>query len=227
MQIASHLPSRILIQIGLLSVFMHILALLTMMYHSYNFISCIMSGYEWFSGTITMLLLIEHAVWLHLVWSVAIHDRHLHTALILSYAGVLLLTTMWTMELVVPIEPDVSKHHVVYAIIFVFGCILNIFSSLKLLPESPGVSYKRYACLMNMVSVGATLVWFVVWYSRKRFAVDINWHVDVWLENIAFTAYLSSLGMIFIQFLTTCKTELVPQQTCEPNECEILMEDFK
>jgi hypothetical protein len=209
MQSTSHfsLPSsNILIRIGLLSVTLHILMVSLMFYHDYNFISCAMQNYEWFSGTITMLLLIEHTVWLHLVWTVSIHNSYSHNALIISFVGVLFLSSMWIMELVVPIEPDPLKHHVIYAILFVVGCMINSFSSLTLIPdrmESGAVSYRHFAYKLNILSVLISLMWFLFWVTRQVFSVDLDWHIGVWLQYLAFTCYLLSLDVVFFQFSET------------------------
>jgi hypothetical protein len=233
MQSTDHLSqqcSNTLIRIGFLSVTLHILILLSTFFYSYNFISCVMLEYEWFSGTVSMLLLIEHTVWLHLVWSVSIHNSHSHNTMLISFVGVLLLTTAWIMELVVPIEPDISKHHVIYAVLFVKGCMINIFSSLALIPGRMGsgvVLYKHIAYTLSIFSVIVSLVWFVVWYLREILSFDIDWHVGVWLEYIAYTCYLSSLGVIFFQFSATQSTSRVMfHHISELDECVHLTNEF-
>jgi hypothetical protein len=68
-----HRPNKTLLQIGVYSVILHILLQLIMFFYRrrYVFISSNMACYEWFNGSITVLFLIEHAVWLHMLWTLA------------------------------------------------------------------------------------------------------------------------------------------------------------
>ena len=68
-----HRPNKTLLQIGVYSVTLHILLQLIMFFYKqrYVYISSNMLYYEWFNGSITVLILIEHTVWLHMLWTLA------------------------------------------------------------------------------------------------------------------------------------------------------------
>ena len=103
-------PNKILLQIGLYSTTLHILLQLTMFFHSgkFLFISYNMLYYDWFNGSITVLFFVEHAVWLHVLWTLA---RPPYLSLIITYIAVMLIIIAWTMEVVVPVEQDPVDLH--------------------------------------------------------------------------------------------------------------------
>jgi hypothetical protein len=155
-------PNTTLVTIGVYSIPLHILLLLTMFFYSkFSFISCNMLDYAWFNGTITVLLLIEHAVWLHLLWTLA---RPPYISLIITYTGVLLLTIAWIMEVVIPVVPDPSDYHGQFCIVFVVGSAINIIGSLWVLPgRNQGVdsTYKYTISLTTVIAVLASAVWYI------------------------------------------------------------------
>ncbi len=190
-------PIKSFMQIGLASSIIHILILLTMFYHSNNYISCIMFEYVWFNATITMFLLIEHVIWLHLLWTFA---RPPYTTLTVSFIGVLLLVTSWIMEVVVPIEPDEHKYHKVFAITFVVGCVITSCASLALLPgkkQNYDPTYKYVAWFFVLASICTSFTWFALWSMIQIYNTVVDWHINIYLQITAYCAYLGSLAVVF------------------------------
>jgi hypothetical protein len=183
-------PNKLLVRIGLLSTVLHVLILLTMFcYSRFNYISYNMSRHEWFNGSISMLLLIEHVVWLHLLWSLA---RHPYYNLIISCLGVLCLTTSWIKQVVVPENKDPFQHHLIYAIVFGVGCTVNLFASLTLLPVA---SYRDAAGILAALAALACLTFVTVKFLRNDPATTIDWHIEPCLQMTAYAAYISALGV--------------------------------
>ena len=193
-------PNKVLIQIGVLSVLVHILILLTMFFYSkFSYISNNMLNYEWFNGTITILLLIEHAVWLHLLWCLAGNNYY---NLTIAYVGVLLLTISWVMEVVVPVIPDPFDHHGKFCIAFVFGCVVNLFSSLLLMPShNTDNSYKYIISILGIFAVISSAIWYAWRIVNDKFKITDATklqqfeRLEPFFEITAFTAYLAGLGV--------------------------------
>jgi hypothetical protein len=190
-------PNKTLLQIGQYSVLLHIQILLTMYFYSgYNYISCAMFNFEYFNGTISMLLIIEHAVWLHVLWTLGRPPYH---SLFVSYLGVFVLTSAWIMEVVVPIEPDPFRHHVLYAIIFVAGCMINLFASLQLLPgnrQGVDASYKYLGGFIGLMGVLSSLTWFGIWLLRRLTDIKTDWRIESFLQITGYTTYLAAVGVV-------------------------------
>ncbi len=191
------MPNKTLILTGLSSVILHILILLTMYYRRNNYISCIMFDNVWYNSSITVLLIIEHTVWLHLLWTVACAPYH---SLLVSYLAIFFLVVCWIMVVVIPMDPDPMRLHTVFAIFFTAGCIVNLSSSLMLLPGvNQGVdsSYKYILGILGLVGVLASLAWFTLWILNKTVGIQTNWLIEVDLQITAQKAYLAALAVGF------------------------------
>ena len=157
-----HRPSRVLLLIGVYSTTLHILLQLIMFFYKgkYEFISYNMLNYDWYNGSITVLFFVEHAVWLHVLWTLARPPYH---SLVITYIAVMLIIIAWTMEVVVPVEPDPLDLHGKFCIVFIVGCTLNCIGSLWLLPgKAQGVdpTYKHLIAITTGVAVLASLIWY-------------------------------------------------------------------
>lgn len=192
-------PNKILLYIACICVTAHLLILITMFFASgYNWISYLMIDYEWFAGTVTVLLLIEHSVWLHLLWNLA---QPPYYSLGLAFLGVLVCITSWVMEIVVPTVPDPKNLHPWFCIFFIVGCALNIAGSALLLPgRSHGVdaSYKYIFIALGASAVLMSGVWFVWWMIKASF--NSTWHIEQTFQIVAYSTYLAALGVVFNWF---------------------------
>ena len=194
-------PSKVLMNIGFLSVAAHFMILLTMFFASgYQWISYLMLENEWFAGTVTILLLIEHSVWLHLLWCLA---DHAYYSLGLAYIGVLLAMTSWVMELVIPTEPDPKGLHPWFCILFIAGCVLNVSGSLLLLPgKHHGIdaSYKYVFAFLALASVMTAAVWFTWWMVKDSVKLPGAWHIEETFQIVAYSTYLAAISIVFNWF---------------------------
>ena len=197
-------PNQTILKIGIASITLHIFILLVMFFNSkYEYISNNMLNYIWFNASITVLLLIDHTVWLHLLWDLAHAPFYtLSTAytgvLILAYTGVLILVIAWVMEVVVPVEPDPIDLHGKFCIVFVIGCIINVIGSIILLVKTLKKStYFRY--IMYFFGLGAvvtSLFWYTWRTLNKTFHLDNSQfittlsHFEPLLELTAYIMYL-------------------------------------
>jgi hypothetical protein len=196
-------PNKIILLIGVYSTALHILLQLIMFFYlaKFNFISYNMLYYEWYNGSITVLLYIEHAVWLHILWTLA---RPPYISLIITYAAVLVIIIAWTMEVVVPVEPDPFDYHGKFCIVFVIGSTVNCIGSLYLLPgKAQGVdpTYKTLCSITTGIAVLASAIWY-----GKRVANGIGRanNVDFTSFNLhepsfeitSYSMYLAGLGVV-------------------------------
>ncbi len=186
--------NKVLLNIGFLSVTVHLLILLTMYFASgYQWISYLMLENEWFAGTVTVLFLIEHAVWLHLLWVIADPPYY---SLGLAYIGVLLSIISWVMELVIPTEPDPKGLHPWFCILFVAGCVLNIGGSLSLLPgKSHGIdpSYKYIFGFLGLIAVLTAAAWFTFFMTKNSMNLSGKWHIEQTFQIVAYSTYLAAI----------------------------------
>jgi hypothetical protein len=196
-------PNKTLLQIGVYSVILHILLQLIMFFYKnrYIFISYNMLNYEWFNGSITVLFLIEHAVWLHMLWMLA---RPPYFSLGVAYTAVLLLTIAWIMEVVVPVDPDPYDYHGKFCIVFVFGSVFNCVGSLWLLPgKAQGVdpSYKYIISITTVIAILASAAWLGVRLLNgivEKVTEDTKNHIflhEPSLEITSYNMYLAGLGV--------------------------------
>jgi hypothetical protein len=190
-------PNKILLQIGLYSILLHIQILLTMYFYSkFNYISCAMADFDYFNGSISVLLLIEHAVWLHLLWTLGSPPYH---SLFVSYLGVLVLTSAWIMEVVVPIDADPHNQHLIFAIIFVAGCMINLFASLQLLPgkrQGVDASYISICKFIGLTGVLTSLTWFSIWLLLRLIDIQTDWRIMSFMQITGYTTYLAAMGVV-------------------------------
>ncbi len=188
-------PSKALLRIGLGSVILHMLVLLGMFYASnYHWISYILLDNPWFGGVTTVLLLVEHAVWLHLLWEFAYGQA---CSLALAYLGVLIVVASWAMELIVPTEPDPDGLHPIFCISFVVGCTLNLIGGLLLLPGKKhrvDPSYKYITAALGLVGVLCSAIW-VAWWKLKHLTHLPPWKVEQSMQATAYITYLAGLAV--------------------------------
>lgn len=200
---SSHRPNKTLLQIGVYSVMLHILLLLIMFFHRerYVYISSNMLYYEWFNGSITVLFLIEHAVWLHMLWTLA---RPPYFSLVITYTAVLLQTIAWTMEVVIPVDPDPYDYHGQFCIVFVIGSILNCVGSLWLLPgkaQNVDPNYKYIISTTTAIAVLASATWYGVRLINgivEKVTMDTKNHIflhEPSFEITSYSMYLAGLGV--------------------------------
>ncbi len=191
-------PNKHLLWIGFGSVVFHMLILLTMYFlNGYEWISYLLLDYEWFAGTTTMLLLIEHTVWLHLLWMLATPPYY---SMSLAYFGVILATTGWVMELIVPTVPDPKGLHPYFCILFIVGCVLNITGSLLSLPgksQGEDSSYKYIFGLLGLTAAVISGMWFVWWMLKDSIQIKVTWHMEQTFQIIAYETYLAALAVGF------------------------------
>ena len=191
-------PNRILLWIGMGCVVTHMLVLLTMYFLSgYTWISYLLLDYEWFAGITSMLLIIEHTVWLHLLWMLADPPYY---SMIFAYFGVLLAITGWIMELIVPTDPDPKSLHPYFCILFIVGCVVNISGSILLLPgRSRGVdsSYKYVFAFLGLSAAVISGIWFAWWMLKDQLKLRATWHIEQSFQITAYETYLSSLAVVF------------------------------
>jgi hypothetical protein len=192
-------PNKTLLTIGVYCVTLHILLLLIMFFYSkFLFISYNMLYYAWYNGSITVLFLIEHTVWLHMLWTLA---RPPYISLIITYTAVLLLTIAWVMEVVIPVEPDPFDHHGHFCIVFVVGCTINIIGSMWVFPgKQQGVdtTYKYIISTLTAIAVLASAIWYMTRSINKIFGEVQDPIVSVHeptLEIISYCTYLAGLGV--------------------------------
>jgi hypothetical protein len=193
--VMANTPSKVLLQIGLASVLLHMLVLLTMFFCTgYHWISYILLDYPWFGGVSTVLLLVEHTVWLHLLWEFAYGQT---CSLVLAYFGVLTMTASWAMELIIPTEPDPYSVHPIFCVAFVVGCTLNLIGGLLLLPgKRHGVdpSYKYITVALGLVGVLCSAIW-VAWYSLKHSLQLPPWRIEQTMQITAYITYLAGMAV--------------------------------
>jgi hypothetical protein len=187
-------PNKPIVRIGLLSAVLHVLILLIMFYNSkYNYISYNMSRHDWFNGSISMLLLIEHAVWIHLLWSLA---RYPYYNLVICCLGTFALVFAWIMQIVVPVHRDPHQHHLIYAVIFGIACTVNLFASLTILPnDCTDQSYKYTAAILGTLAALAGIAFVIVKVLRNDPQSTIDWHTEPSLQMLAYTAYITALAV--------------------------------
>ena len=194
-------PNKLLLDIGCISITAHLLILLTMYFASgYQWISYLMLYHEWFAGTVTVLLLIEHSVWLHLLWDSAYPPYY---SLGLAYIGVLLSVTCWVMELIIPTEPDPKGLHPWFCILFIAGCALNVSGSLILLPgKSHGMdpSYKYIFGFLGLAAVLTSAIWFTWWMVKASVHLTGVWHIEQTFQIVAYSTYLTGLSVVLNWF---------------------------
>ncbi len=65
----------------------------------------------WYCATITMLFLIEHVVWMYVLWVESTDKVFPFWRLGVAYLGVLVACVLWVMEVMVPMEPNVGGLH--------------------------------------------------------------------------------------------------------------------
>lgn len=194
------MPSRVLVNFGVSSVILHMMILLVVFFYTNNYISCAMFNYEWYNASITMCLLIEHAVWLHLLWTLATAPYY---SLVISYLAVLFSVISWTVVVVIPMEPDPLRLHAVFAIFFSVGCIVNLYASFLLLPgKAQGIdpSYKIIFCAVGSTGVLASLSWFTIWLLKKTTEIRTDWHIEPDLQIVAQTTYLAGLAVVLYRY---------------------------
>ena len=120
-----------LLLIGCASVGSHLVILVAMfLANGRRFVSEYMMDIIWYCATITMLFLIEHAVWLYVLWVVS--RPPFWWRLGVAYFGVLVACVSWVMEVVVPMVPNVGKLHSIFCMIFIVGCLINLVASVLL-----------------------------------------------------------------------------------------------
>ena len=188
-------PNKSLLTIGVYCVYLHILLLSTMFFYSkFSYISCNMLDYAWFNGSITVMLLIEHAVWLHVLWTLA---RPPYRSLVLTYTAVLLLTIAWIMEVVIPVYPDPFDYHGQFCIVFVVGCAVNAIGSMWVLPgKEQGVdsTYKYTISVMTAIAISASAIWYLTRIINGTIENSIIVHEPT-LEIVSYCMYLAGLGV--------------------------------
>ncbi len=97
-----------LLWIGCGSVASHLVVLVTMYFVSGRvFVSENMLKIIWYCASMTMFFLIEHVVWLYVLW-VESSEPYPFWWLGVAYFGVLVACVSWVMEVVVPMVPNVG-----------------------------------------------------------------------------------------------------------------------
>jgi hypothetical protein len=199
-------PNQTILKTGIASITLHIFILLVMFFYSkYQFISYNMLNHIWFNATIAVLLLIDHAVWLHLLWDLALAPFY---SLLTAYTGVLILVIAWVMEVVVPIEPDPVDLHGKFCIVLVIGCIINLIGSILILVQSlKKFTYFRFIMyFFSIFSIVNSLLWYIwrILNMHYHFAdsfIKTLPHLEPSLELTAYIMYLIVLltGIMWAQ----------------------------
>jgi hypothetical protein len=157
--------------VGSVSLIAHIVILLTMYAQASDLlISDNMIKHAWYTVTITTLFLIEHTVWLNLLW-ISVDQNECSCMLILAYAGILLSTISLLVEVVVPVDPDPDGVHKLFCLLFMVGGSINVISSLIILPGSAqGVDsmYKYVMVGITLLGYAAAFTWYALMFSEKE-----------------------------------------------------------
>jgi hypothetical protein len=161
--------------------------------YDFEFISSNMLNHVWYNATITVLILIVHAIWAHMIWVLSIPP---HYDLVIALTGILILVIAWVMEVVVPVLPDPDDLHGIFCIIFVLGCAINFLASLYLLPE--GVEYKRAMGTLGFLGVLSSSIWYFSRISQNDIS---NVLTEPFMEIFAYLSYLCSLLVAFFWIL--------------------------
>lgn len=151
----------------------------------FRFISDGLMNHVWYAGTATVLFLLEHAVWVCLLWVVCAWVGASLYGLFAAYLGVLTVTVGWVMCVVVPTEPDPDGLHQAFAMVGAFGCVINVAASLYVLPFGAGCRYATWG--LWIIGVIAAAAWFIV---RQA---DANARIQPALQFIGFASYLCAL----------------------------------
>lgn len=186
-----------LLLIGCASVGSHLVILVAMfLANGRRFVSEYMMDIIWYCATITMLFLIEHAVWLYVLWVVS--RPPFLWRLGVAYFGVLVACVSWVMEVVVPMVPNVGKLHSIFCMIFIVGCLINLVASVLLvlpgkvqgvvllLPPARG-DYKGLMMAWCWLAVVCCGIWYV---TRLVHAPVVH---EPTLEIVAYSSYLAGL----------------------------------
>lgn len=176
----------------------HMIILLVMFFVSgCQFVSEILLHTIWYSGTMTMLFLIEHVAWVYVLWVLSCEPPP-YWRLTIAYLGVLLAIISWVMEIVVPINPNIMGLHSKFCIVFVVGCLINLIGSVLSLPGSVTVgSFKTIMIGFGGLAVSSCAAWYGARTVGKHSGHEPT------LEIVAYLSYLSSLLTGFIWALQT------------------------
>jgi hypothetical protein len=176
--------------VGSISLTAHIIILVAMYFQgTHLLISHNLIKYVWYAATTTMLFIIEHAVWLNLLW-ISAEPGEFSYFLLAAFAGVLLATVSLLVDVVVPVEPDPQGIHALFCILFMVGGSINVFSSLILLPGSAqgvSITYKYVMVGITFTGFAAALSWYLLRLSK------VGLDYESALEHISYVHYLGFL----------------------------------
>jgi hypothetical protein len=187
-------PSKLLLCLGCLCNTTLILIVFTAyIVYDFDFISSNMLNHVWYNGTITVLILLVHAIWAHMIWVLSIPPFY---DLVIAYSGILLLIVAWVMDVVVPVLPDPGDLHGKFCIIVVIGCTINFLASVYLLPNGRG--YKRAMGFLGFLGFLSSSTWY---FSRILQSDISNVLTEPFMETVAYLSYLCSLLIAFLWVL--------------------------
>jgi hypothetical protein len=136
-----------------------------------------------------MLFLIEHIVWMNLLW-ISVEPDEFSWGLLLAYTGILIASVAWVMEVVVPVEPDPFDLHGQFCIVFVVGCFVNLNASVVVLPGSGqglGDAYRYVIAFLGIASVLVAMLWYLLRIVKAGFSNEPA------LELSSYVLYLGAL----------------------------------